>query len=206
MQQGTSALRGWPLVGVAALIVTAATAALWFTNADAVSALHAIIRVTARFSIAFFLLAFTAAALWRFWPNAWTRWQRQNRRYLGVSFAVSHSIHLLAILTLLQLAPAEFTDVPMATWIFGGFAYVFIAAMTLTSFDRTAQMIGARAWTILHTTGSYYIWLIFANSFISRAVVMPEYIPIAVLLIVALGLRLAARIARARGPQPAAVS
>ena len=101
-----------------------------------------------------FLLAFTASALWQFWPNAWTRWQRQNRRYLGVSFAVSHAIHLAAILMLGQVAPAELArEADIVTVIFGGLAYLFIAAMTLTSFDRTAAAIGPRAWKILHTVG-----------------------------------------------------
>jgi len=31
------------------------------------------------------------------WPNAWTRWQRRNRRYLGVTFAASHGLHAIAI-------------------------------------------------------------------------------------------------------------
>jgi hypothetical protein len=75
--------------------------------------------------------------------------------------------------------------------------------MTATSFDRTARAIGPRAWTILHTTGSYYVWLIFANSYISRAVMTPEYIPLAALVVAALGLRISARIAGARVHQPA---
>ena len=63
-------------------------------------------------------------------------------------------------------------------------------------------MIGPRAWKILHTVGSYYIWLIFANSYIGRALAMPEYIPAAAIVVLALGLRIAARVARPRAPQP----
>jgi DMSO/TMAO reductase YedYZ heme-binding membrane subunit len=62
-------------------------------------------------------------------------------------------------------------------------------------------MLGPRGWTILHTVGSYYIWLIFANSYLSRATQMPSYIPVAVLVVFALGLRIAARIAKARTRQ-----
>jgi methionine sulfoxide reductase heme-binding subunit len=204
MKKAALILRGWPIVGVAASIIVATVAALWLATPDAVAALRASIRVTARFSVTLFLLAFTASALWRFCPNAWTRWLRQQRRYIGVSFAVSHFIHLIAILTLRAVAPAELADVPTVTWVFGGLAYVFIAAMAATSFDRTAQALDPRAWTMLHTAGSYYVWLIFANSYFSRALMMPEYIPIAVLLGVALGLRIAARIARTRVRQPVA--
>ena len=56
-----------------------------------------VIRFTARTSLLLFCLAFSAAALARLWPNAWTRWQRRNRRYLGVTFAASHGIHAVAI-------------------------------------------------------------------------------------------------------------
>jgi len=59
---------------------------------------RAAIRFTARTSMALFLLAFTASALYRFWPGRVTRWIRQNRRYLGVSFAGSLGVDALAIM------------------------------------------------------------------------------------------------------------
>jgi len=162
------------------------------------------VRLTARTSVTLFLAAFTAAALFRLWPNGWTRWQRQNRRYLGVAFAVSHGVHLAAIFWMQHVQPVEFAQrVNAITWVGGGLAYVFIAAMAATSFDRTAAMIGPRAWKILHTVGSYYIWLIFANSYIGRALAMPEYIPAAAIVVLALGLRVAAHLARPRAAQPA---
>lgn len=196
---------GWPLMGVASILILAGVALVMAVTADPIEEVRRVIRLTARTSVVLFLLAFTASAAWRFWPNAWTRWQRQNRRYLGVSFAFSHGVHLVAILTLLRMAPEEMADVTTITWIGGGLAYLFIAAMTATSFDRTAQMIGPRAWKILHTTGSYYIWLIFANSYISRTAMIPEYIPAAAVVVLALALRIAARVAKTRA-QPAAAA
>jgi sulfoxide reductase heme-binding subunit YedZ len=202
-EKAKTGLHGWPIVGVATVVVLLCSAAMLLMSADPVEQVRGVIRVTARTSLALFLLAFTAAALWQFWPNAWTRWQRQNRRYLGVSFAASHGVHLVAIVTFYRIAPAEFLyDGIAVTLIFGGLAYVFIAAMTLTSFDRTAAAIGPRAWKILHTVGSYYIWLIFLNSYATRAMTEAAYAPIALLLVGALGLRIAARIAKARARQP----
>lgn len=209
MQQRRPAglLNGWPFVGAASVAILAATLAAIAITPDLGEAAARAVRVTARTSVALFLAAFTAAALWRLWPNAWTRWQRQNRRYLGVSFAVSHGVHLVAIFWLQHIRPVEFAqEVNAITWIGGGLAYVFIAAMTATSFDRTAEMIGPRAWKILHTVGSYYIWLIFANSYIGRALAMPEYIPAAAIVLLALGLRIAARVAGRRVAQTAAAN
>ena len=206
MQQHTpkGLLNGWPFVGVAAVAILAAVMAAIAITPDPGEAAARVVRLTARTSVTLFLAAFTAAALFRLWPNGWTRWQRQNRRYLGVAFAVSHGVHLAAIFWMQHVQPVEFAQrVNAITWIGGGLAYVFIAAMAATSFDRTAAMIGPRAWKILHTVGSYYIWLIFANSYIGRALAMPEYIPAAAIVVLALGLRVAAHLARPRAAQPA---
>jgi hypothetical protein len=89
------------------------------------------------------------------WPNAWTRWLRRNRRYLGVSFAASHAIHAVAIAAFAVMDPAGYAAATsIASYIFGGIGYAFITAMTATSFDRTAAMLGPRAWRVLHRTSA----------------------------------------------------
>src|ERR1700750_469223 len=67
-----------------------------------------VIRFTAQSSLLLFCLAFSAAALARLHPNAWTRWQRRNRRYLGLGFAVSHALHAMAIGAFAMTDPAGF--------------------------------------------------------------------------------------------------
>lgn len=192
--KSTSAWEGWSIVGAVAVALTLVVTIEAMTMAAPVTGIRGIICATARSSFALFSLAFTASAAYYFWPNAWTRWQLRNRRYLGVSFALSHGVHLLAILALGRIAPAELAaEANAVSWIFGGIVYVFIALMTATSFDSTAHLISRRAWSILHTVGAYYIWLIFANSYLSRAVVMPGYIPVVAVAIFILGLRVAAR-------------
>ena len=108
-----------------------------------VDGVRMVIRFTARTSLLFFCLAFSAAALARLWPNAWTRWQRRNRRYLGVTFAASHGIHAIAIAAFAMMDPAGYAAATsLASYIFGGIGYAVIIAMTATSFDRISQ--GAR--------------------------------------------------------------
>ena len=116
-----------------------------------VDGVRMVIRFTARTSLLFFCLAFSAAALARLWPNGGTRWLRRNRRYLGVTFAASHAIHLFAIACFAVMDPAAYAAATsIASYIFGGIGYAFIIAMTATSFDRTAALMGARAWRMLH--------------------------------------------------------
>jgi hypothetical protein len=127
-----------------------------------VDGLHVVLRATARTSLVLFLLAFTASALWKLLPGAWSRWQISNRRYLGLSFATSHTLHLLAIVATAWAQPHKFfRDTSTSTLVMGGIAYAFLFVLAATSFDRSAAWVGARNWKVLHTVGSHYIWLIF---------------------------------------------
>jgi DMSO/TMAO reductase YedYZ heme-binding membrane subunit len=198
-ERSKQAWEGWSIVGAVAVALILVVTMEAMTMPAPVEGVRGIIRATARSSFALFALAFTASAAYYFWPNAWTRWQLRNRRHLGVSFALSHFVHLLAIFALGRIAPDELAALTTAiTWIFGGIAYVFIGLMAATSFDSTARLISPRAWSLLHTIGAYYIWLIFANSYLARALVMPAYIPVATLVVFILGLRIAARLSKAR--------
>ena len=74
--------------------------------------------------------------------------------------------------------------------------------MTITSFAPPRRLIGEHAWKILHTTGSYYVWLIFFNSYAVRAVQDIAYAPFAIALLLALALRIA-RWLKSRAPTAA---
>jgi sulfoxide reductase heme-binding subunit YedZ len=175
---------GWVAAGL--VVMTGSIFALAGWNEAAVRML---VRASARVAVVLFLLAFSASALKQLVPGPPAAWLRRNRRYVGVSFALAHFVHLGALVVLARTFPEGF-DRGLLDLAGGGLAYAFIAAMTATSFDRTAAWLGARRWRLLHTAGSYYVWLIFANSYGSRALVNPVYIPVAVALLCALGLRL----------------
>ncbi len=177
-------LNGWRLTATLSLLLGAACAGIVANMGFTVEAMQAAIRFTARSSFALFCLAFSAAALYRLWPTASSRWQRQNRRYLGVSFASSHLLHALALGGFAFVDPALFraTNGP-GMFIAGGIAYVFIALMTATSFDTTAKWVGPRAWRLLHWAGSYYIAISFLTAFGKRIAVDPLYaVPVAILV------------------------
>jgi multisubunit Na+/H+ antiporter MnhF subunit len=177
-------------VGWAALVVVAASAATLGVHGAGEEGIRAVLRLTARTSFVLFTAAFAASALARRWPGPTTRWLLANRRQIGVSFAVSHTVHLMAILALARLTPV-FTDATIAIAILG---YVAIAAMTVTSFDRTAAWLGPRRWHRLHLTAGYFIWFVFLASYLPRAIVeSPAYAPFVVVLLAVLALRLTAR-------------
>jgi len=162
-----------------------------------------VVRFTARTSLLLFCLAFSAAALARLRPNGWTRWQRRNRRALGLAFAASHGIHAVAIVAFAMMDRAGFVAATsLASYVFGGIGYGVIAAMTVTSFDRTAAALGPRNWRALHLFGGYYLLLQFAVSFGMRIPAMPLYSLFLIPLFAVLALRLFAMRAH-HSPHPA---
>jgi DMSO/TMAO reductase YedYZ heme-binding membrane subunit len=200
MSRHQSWFEGWRLLAV--LTLSLIILSLWIASMRQfeVEGVRMVIRFTARSSLLLFCLAFGAAALARLWPNAWTRWQRRNRRYLGLSFAASHAIHAAAIVAFAKMDPAGFVEATSpASYVFGGIGYAVLIAMSATSFDRTAALIGPRAWRALHLVGGYYLWFQFMVSFGKRVPAMPGYAAFLIPLLAVMALRLIAMTAHPRG-------
>jgi DMSO/TMAO reductase YedYZ heme-binding membrane subunit len=196
---------GWRLFFVLTLILVALCVAIAGYRQFEVNGVRMVVRFTARTSLLFFCLAFSASALARLWPNAWTRWQRRNRRYLGVTFAASHALHAAALVAFAMMDPAGFAGATnLSSYVFGSIGYAVIIAMTATSFDPMGAAIGPRAWRILHLAGGYYLWAQFMVSFGRRVPEMPLYSLFLIPLVAVMAVRLIAMASRPSG-QPAQV-
>ena len=202
---------GWLVAGVA-LLLLAMTALILGWAGTGEPGLRMLVRATARSSLVLFAAAFTASSLRRLWPTPATGWLLRQRRYLGLSFAVSHTLHALAIAGL-GLVLGDAFQIDRVTVIFGGGAYAMIALMAATSFDRSAAWLGRRRWRVLHLVGGYWIWIIFVNSYTARGVMAIArgseplaYVPVAIFVWAMLGVRVAAALRgrrRAAAPAPA---
>lgn len=194
-----SVWKGWRLTALISLSLVIMAAAAAIMSPSPVEAARLVVRLTARTSLVLFALAFTASSLDHLLASPATRWLRQNRRYLGVSFAVSHAIHAVALIVLARLDPTLFLQLTnIGSFIGGGIAYLFIILMTLTSFDRTAGLIGPKAWYWLHTAGAWYIWVSFLLNFGKRAAMNSMYWPAMLILGLMLVVRFAALLGRRR--------
>ena len=157
-----------------------------------------VIRFTARTSLVLFCLAFSAAALARMWPNAWTRWLRRNRRYLGVSFAASHAIHAVAIACLRRDGSRRLCGGDLDRVL-----YLRRHRLRLHHRDDRDLVrphraaIGARAWRRLHLIGGYYLLFQFTVSFGKRIPDMPLYALFLIPLVAVFALRMIAMAPRA---------
>jgi len=163
-----SFLIGWCLTGIiSVLLIINVLIILIINDVNNKETVSLLIRSTAKLSFLLFMSAFVASSLHHYFKNSLTRWLLQNRRYIGVSFAISHYLHLGAlILMTLHIDFNVFEDRGLFKTAFGATAYAFITLMTITSFDKTRNLFGAKNWKRLHTVGGYLLWIIFAQSYI----------------------------------------
>lgn len=146
-------------------------------------------RLTARFSFPIFVLAWSLSALARLWPGGWRALLLRRRRAIGLSFAAAHFVHLGALLTALFVFGAEAKP---TTIVGGGFGYVLIALMALTSNDASVRLLRPQRWKLLHAAGGYAVAIIFAVSYAGRLDTDP---PLAIATLSLLGLGVALRLA-----------
>ncbi len=194
-------MNGWRVFWLLAAIETALFGAGVLGFGTDEPGLRELTRFTVRVSFAVFIVVYSAAPLRRLYPSPATRWLLRNRRYLGVSFAWAHGLHGLAIALLALLLGDAFEADPV-TIAGGGLAYLLIAAMAATSFDRTARWLGPRRWALLHRAGLHWIWFIFALNWTASVAISRVYLPFAALTWGAAALRLAALRVRRRGAEP----
>jgi hypothetical protein len=161
--------RGWAITGCNSVALVAMSAAVLVAAGAGEDGVRMLIRATARSSALLFLLAFVARPLRQLWRSDASAFLLKNRRYFGVSMAVSHLIHGIAIAWLIRAFPAAYESNAL-TLVFGGLGFVFVAALAATSSDAAFQKLGRARWTALHRTGVWYLWFIFIYTFAGTAV------------------------------------
>jgi len=126
------------------------------------------LRETARISTLIFILVFITSPLHKLIKNNLSTWLMVHRRYLGISFGISHLIHLGLILFLMSAySNGELLKIAsVSTYAVGGIGYALIFAMLATSNNRSVKYLGHKRWKKLHTFGMYYLLLAFLSSYV----------------------------------------
>ncbi|MFT4566522.1 MAG: N-acyl-D-amino-acid deacylase [Saprospiraceae bacterium] len=142
------------------------------------------IRWSARISFALFCMAFGASALHYLFMTGFTWWLLKKRKYIGISFATIHLIHL-AFLVILQYVYHPVFDLAATTSLIGGgIAYFFVIMMLSTSFEKGRRWLSNKQWELLHMIGGYWIWSIFLTTYFKRTDTEPIYwIPVGILVL-----------------------
>ena len=154
-------IEGWRLFAVVSAVVTAfMMLRLVSTDLSSPQDLSAMIQYSVRWAVPFIFLVIATSALFRLFPCRSTRWLLRNRRYIGLCFAVamawqgafifivsfSHSAHYYSEIYFLR------------DELEGSSGYLFLAAMTMTSFGIVRRRITAEQWRFLHLSGLIFLW------------------------------------------------
>ncbi len=197
--------KGWPLFSLLAVFILIMSALAVALQPDLIEGLRSAIRATARSSFVLFLTAFTASAFAVLIPSPVTKALVRERRFIGLAFAFSHAVHALLIYAYGQLNTGFW---PMRSVIDntpGTVAYGFILLMAITSFKGPAQLLGAKGWKALHTTGLWIIVAVFAYANFKRIPMSAWYVLPFGMVCAAVAIRLVGKLAQAnkRRQQPA---
>lgn len=187
---------GWKLFAALAALTLLMTAAVLAAYPSGAEGLRSAIRATARSSFALFLLAFLASSLVTLLPGAASRQLMRERRYLGLAFAFSHTVHGALIYLYAQRFPELFWAGRTALAnLPGSLGYLFILLLCVTSFKTPARLLGQRLWKGLHSTGTWVLAAVFCLSFYKRIPLGGGYPLAFALMFTAITLKLIAKAA-----------
>jgi DMSO/TMAO reductase YedYZ heme-binding membrane subunit len=190
-------VRGPRLLLLATLAVSAMCIGIILSLPAGPIAAGALIRWTARTSLVFFTLAYVARPLVQLRPSPASKWLLAERKWLGLSFAVSHAWHFAGIAWLASPDVGAFIRAQSPTTAVAALVFVLLAAMAITSIEAVKRRMSKTAWRGLHWTGMQLAWVAFATTYAGAIGTSPIYaLPAAIVLAVA-GVRIAAW-ARAR--------
>jgi DMSO/TMAO reductase YedYZ heme-binding membrane subunit len=155
------------------------------------------LRVTARITFVFFMLAYVSRPLVQVMGTG--QWLVRHRRYLGLAAALSHTVHFLFIIFYFRETGEQ---IDLITLVLGGASFVLIWLMALTSNRASITALGPW-WGRLHTTGMHWAWVIFFQSWVGGAMEVPWQWAFVAVSVAGLGLRVAASIKKRRPPSVA---
>lgn len=160
---------GWKLFAALAALTLLLTATVLLAHPQGAEGLRSGIRATARSSFVLFLLTFLASSLAVLLPGAASRRLLRERRYLGLAFAFSHTVHGVLIYLYARQYPELFWAGRTALAnLPGSLGYLFILLLALTSFKAPTRLLGPRLWKGLHATGSWVLAGMFCLTFYTR--------------------------------------
>jgi DMSO/TMAO reductase YedYZ heme-binding membrane subunit len=118
------------------------------------------IQLSVRLSVPWLYLAFAASSIHTLIPSEASRWLLRNRRILGLCFAAGMAWQLTFILWMMTSFWNYYVkDVYLLTDILVQVpGYVFLIAMTLTSFMPVRRKLSGKQWRALHKGGIYFLW------------------------------------------------
>ncbi len=156
-------LNGWNLYSLITIPVSLAVViAMTTVDLSTPRGVSSMIQLSVRCSVPWLYLAFASSSLNILLQNQFSRWLLRNRRYIGICFATAMGWQLFFILWMLI---GHWTYYIEEVYWFEDLVeqvpgYLFLIAMTLTSFQPGRSKLSPREWRFLHKVGIYFIFLV----------------------------------------------
>lgn len=124
------------------------------------AAVSSMIQYSVRCSVPWLYLAFTASSIHVLFPGLLSRWLLRNRKIFGLGFAAGMAWQLLFILWMITQYSDYYVEevYVLRDLIEGIVGYLFLIAMTLTSFKFGRSRLKGKQWKYLHKSGIYFLW------------------------------------------------
>jgi sulfoxide reductase heme-binding subunit YedZ len=153
------------------------------------------LRITARISGVLLAASFASLGLRQIWPSALTLYIGASRHRFTLLFALSHTLHLAAIVMLAILLPNQvFAKKNIPGLVLGAMGYVLIYYLAWRAF--AARKKSDLPDKKMQTFGLYLLWLVFTLAFTSGVWKAGwVYAPFALVMWLALAVRIGARLA-----------
>lgn len=155
-------LNGWSLFFLIAIPMSAVVVVQAMASSDLSSPteISSLIQLSVRLSVPWLYLAFAASSLHLLLGNELSRWLLRNRRIIGLCFAAGMGWQLTFILWMVvghwgYYVGEVYAAADLASQLPG---YVFLIAMTVTSFRPVRRKLRPRDWRLLHKVGIYFLW------------------------------------------------
>jgi len=155
------ALNGWGLFALITLPMgVSMVMAMLSRDLSAAEHVSSMIAWSVRWSVPWLLVAFAASSLQVLFPSEASKWLLRNRKFFGLCFAAGMAWQASFIIWLVTLHRDYYVEevYVLRDVIEGVFGYLFLIAMTITSFKAGRSMITAKQWRLLHTVGIYFLW------------------------------------------------
>jgi len=147
----------WLITGPISIAIIIGMLGVDLSSGEGVSSM---IQLSVRCAVPWLYLAFAAPSIQVLFPGTLSRWLLRNRKIMGLCFAAAMAWQLLFILWLVTVYSDYYVDevYVLRDVIEGVLGYLFLIAMTLTSFRFARKHLQPRQWKLLHKSGIYFLW------------------------------------------------
>ena len=155
------AINGWNLfwlvTGPISALMVVSMMRTDLSSGDAVSSM---IQLSVRWAVPWLYLAFAASSVHVLFPGQFSRWLLRNRKYLGLCLAAAMAWQALFIVWLVTVYRDYYVGevYVLRDVIEGVGGYLFLIAMTFTTFKFGRQLLKPKQWKLLHKSGIYFVW------------------------------------------------